>query len=101
MSKVISFKRGKTEHQEILRLHNDGYTVICPLCKSELVFQKSGVWCPKNPNHYSVHDYPGDVARKNWERTRKYMIKDKTKALKAKGYTDEQIQSEINEYYSG
>ena len=70
-NKVTSFVRGKTEHSEIVRLHNEGYAVVCPLCKSELMFQTSGVWCPKNPNHYSVHDYPSDVARNMREQTRK------------------------------
>ncbi|MBW4536113.1 MAG: hypothetical protein KME09_19435 [Pleurocapsa minor HA4230-MV1] len=99
MSKVISFKRGKTPYEEIVRLHKEGYVVICPLCKSELVFQESGVWCPKNPNHYEVHIYPGKFARKMREQSREWGIKETTKKLQKKGYTEEQIKSEIIQLY--
>lgn len=97
--KMISFDRRKAKHDDLLRLHDEGYKVICPLCKSEVVFKTSGSWCSKNPNHYETHIYPADIARKMRIKSREHRIKESTANMKKKGYTKAQIQEHIDKYY--
>ena len=97
--KIISFDRRKTRHSDLLKLHHNGYRVICPLCKSDIIFQKSGLWCSKNPNHYETHIYPADIAKSNRDLNRKWGIEKTRENLTKKGYTEAQIQVEINKYY--
>ena len=90
-NKIISFKRGKTETSQIYKWHKEGYKVICPLCKSEIVFKTSGSWCPKNLNHYSVHNYPSNIARElNRRADERQKIRDKDRG---------QTQKEADEHY--
>ena len=99
MPKRVSFKRGRTNHDYIVRMHNSGYQVICPICQSELIFHRLGVWCPKNANHYHVHYYPADIAKSRRESSRQRGIKKTIEALTAKGYSQMQIDTEISKYY--
>ena len=94
--KVISFKRSEARHSDLLKLHNDGYKVICPLCKAEIVFQKSGSWCPKNHNHYETHIYRDTGMRKKY---RQWAKQESIANMKKKGYTEERIQEHIAQYY--
>ena len=53
--KTISFDRKKAKHGDLLQLRNQGYRVICPLCKADIAFsENSGSWCSNNPNHYET-----------------------------------------------
>lgn len=99
MNKVTSFNRDTANHCDLVRLHDSGYKVICPLCKSELIFKKSGIWCPENANHYSVYNYPADIARRFRESSKQRGIEKTIKALKAKGFTQPQIDAEISKLY--
>ena len=99
-NKIISFNRHKADRYQLLKLHNEGYRVICPLCKSDIVFSKNaGSWCSKNPNHYETHIYKKSVRDELRAISRKYKAKEKAEALRKKGYTEEQIQVEIDKYY--
>ena len=98
--KIISFDRREADHYQLLKLHNEGYRVICPLCKSDIVFSKNaGSWCSKNPNHYETHIYTRE-AKEVMEKGRiKWGVRETTKNLKKKGYTEKQIQEELDKYY--
>ena len=97
--KIISFDRRKTRHSDLLKLHHNGYRVICPLCKSDIIFQKSGSWCSKNPNHYETHIYPADIAKKYRKEHKQWAKQESIANMKKKGYTEEQIRQHIAEYY--
>ena len=99
MNKITSFNRNNVNHNDLVKHHNAGHKVICPLCKSELIFQKSGVWCPVNANHYSVQNYSADIVEQTRKSSRKRGIEKTVKALEAKGYTKSQIRAEILKYY--
>ena len=97
--KITTFDRNNTSHEKLLKLHENGYKVICPLCKSEIIFYDSGSSCSKNRNHYETHFYPSNIARdyRQWSKVNR---KQKSIAnMKKKGYTEEQIQKHIAEYY--
>ena len=97
--RTISFNRYKVNHHELLKLHNDGYRVICPLYKSEIKFATSGSWCSKNPNHYETHIYSGEAKRMMRESRIERGIKKTRENLTKKGYSEAQIQAEIDKYY--
>lgn len=96
--KTITFDRHNVEHGNLMKLHKEGYRVICPLCKSDIVFsENSGSWCSKNPNHYETHIYR-NTGMRNWldmERKKKKAAI----AMKKKGYTEVQIQEHLDKYY--
>ena len=110
-NKTITFKRGKTSSKQVMQWHNEGYSVLCPLCKSELVFITSleeakikapghpGIFCPKNSNHYSVSFYLKEARESIAAISQKYEIEEMTKNLRNKSYTEDQIQAEIDKYY--
>lgn len=98
-NKTTSFNRDNVNHKDLVKLHNSGYKVICPQCESEIVFQKSGAWCSNSSKHYSVHNYPADIAE-DFRKSNKYRGLIKTvKTLESKGYTRAQMRSEILKYY--
>ena len=95
--KTISFDRHKAKHGDLLQLRNQGYRVICPLCKADIAFsENSGSWCSNNPNHYETHIYRDTGMRKKM----KQRIKQESIAnMKKKGYTEEQIRKHIAKHY--
>ena len=96
--KTIIINRYKDDPNQLHRLHEEGYKLICPYCKSELVFKTSGFWCPKNPSHYEVHRY---VRSEQTKKRRKKAMKEEAIAnMKKKGYTEAQIQEHLDKYYS-
>lgn len=97
MTKVVTFDRYKTPDREIRQLHKEGYTVVCPLCKSEILFYRTGMRCSKNSNHYDVHYYIRDRAfeRESKERRKQESIAN----MKKQGYTEVQIQEHLDKYY--
>ena len=98
--KTISFDRHKATHGQLLKLYEEGYKVICPLCKSEIVFSKNaGSWCSKNPNHYATHIYTVEARESLRAISQKYEVQELTENLHKKDYTEEQIQAEIDKYY--
>ena len=101
MSQItISFDRYKAKHGDLLELHNNGYRVICPLCKADIIFsENTGSWCSKNPNHYETHIYKKSVRDELRGISRKFQIKEMKENLTKKGYSEAQIQAEINKYY--
>ena len=99
--KVISFNTNKVNHYELQKLYNDGYRVICPLCKSDIFFSNAGSWCSKNSNHYETHIYGGEGARRMRERAKANIKKEAIEYMKKEGYTQEQIQEELNKNYKG
>lgn len=98
--KVISFDRHKAKHSELKKLRDEGYKVICPLCKSEIFFsENAGSWCSKNPNHYETHIYKASVRDEMRENLMRGDIKETREILTKKGYTEEEIGHEIAERY--
>jgi 1,2-phenylacetyl-CoA epoxidase catalytic subunit len=97
--KTITFKRGKTETSEIYKWHREGYRIVCPLCKSEIVFQESGSWCPKNPNHYEVHAYSKKAADVIGNGRQERLKQESIENMKKKGYSQSQIQEHLDKYY--
>ena len=95
--KIISFNRKNADHYALFKLHNDGYRVICPVCQSDIFFSKNaGSWCSKDTNHYENHIYRDTGRRKEYKEWAK---KETINNLRKKGYTDEQIQAELDKYY--
>ena len=95
--KTIVINRYEDDPNQLHRLHEEGYKLICPYCKSELVFQRSGIWCPKNPSHYEVHRY---VRSKKLRNDLDEMMKQEAIAnMKRKGYSEAQVQEHLDEYY--
>ena len=100
IEKIISFDRRKARHSDLLKLHKQGYRVICPLCKADIIFsENAGSWCSKNPNHYETHIYKKSVRDELRAISRKFQIKEMKENLTKKGYSEAQIQAEINKYY--
>lgn len=95
--KTIVIDRYTTDANQLHDWHNKGYKLICPLCKSELVFQRSGIWCPKNVSHFEVHEYIRNKESQN--RQREEDRRESIANMKRKGYTEAQIQMHIDKYY--
>ena len=83
--RIITFKRGKTSVDEILKWHQEGYTVVCPLCKSKLLFLdtyekaakhngRPGIFCPKNDNHYATYLWLSEPRRRVWNKFKQWKI---------------------------
>lgn len=98
--KIISFDRHKAKHSELKKLHEEGYKVICPLCKSEIFFsENAGSWCSKNPNHYETHIYKASVRDEMRENLMRRDIEETREIFTKKGYMEEEIEHEISQRY--
>ena len=98
--KTISFDRRKARHSDLVKLRDQGYRVICPLCKADIFFsENAGSWCSKNPNHYEAHIYKKSVRDKLRAISNKFGKTEAIANMKKKGYTQEQIQEHIAQYY--
>lgn len=73
--KNISFKRDKTDASDILRWHDEGYNVLCPICKSKLLIAKTaeeagenspGIFCPQNKMHIGIY-FEGGGRKRMWQ----------------------------------
>ena len=63
MSKAVVYDRKNQTSQDIIRIHKQGFDVLCPVCQSKLIFITSleeakgkapghpGIFCPISNNH--------------------------------------------------
>ena len=51
--KVISFSRKKLPNTgELRRLYDEGYTIICLICRAKLFLNPTEIGCSRNTNHF-------------------------------------------------
>ena len=108
MNKTVVYNRKKYKTADIVDFHNEGYDVLCSVCKAKLIFILSldeakikapghpGIFCPNSPDHvYTTFNFG---SRAFWEDFDKEVVELKTKNMREKGYTEEQIQAELDKY---
>lgn len=112
-NKTVIYDRSKYETRDIVNFHNEGFDVLCPVCKAKLIFILSleeckgkvpghpGIFCPNSPDHVYTTFNMG--RREFWKRFEERMLKRKSQAIsdmRKEGYTEKQIQVQIAKKYS-
>jgi hypothetical protein len=79
MKKTVIYNRNEDNIREAFELFSQGYKILCPICKSELLiladydssskYQKHlGIYCPKNENHVGIRLFLRSVREEVWKK---------------------------------
>ncbi len=84
MTKPIVYELKTSQSQEIVRLHNQGHKILCPVCHSELLVLETleeaaqqytgrpGIFCPVSENHVAVFFWLNEPREKVWNKFRQW-----------------------------
>lgn len=75
MNKIYKVDGRNADYKELLKLHEQGYKLICDKCNSELIVAVTqeeannlgvvpGIYCPLDSKHLHIHVYLKDVRDK-------------------------------------
>ena len=94
--KVITFQVNNLS--EMRRLNQEGYFIRCHRCYSEVIFNDTEIGCSRDAKHFYTFGCRklSPHVREELDRRRKNRS---IANMKKKGYTEEQIQKHIVEYY--
>ena len=111
-NKTVVYDRKKYKTADIVDFHNEGYDVLCSVCKAKLIFILSldeakikapghpGIFCPNSPDHvYTTFAISSRDFWKSFQERRTKRKKQDIADMKQKGYTEEQIQAQIAKDY--
>ena len=84
--------------KELFKLNREGYTILCPKCGAKLFFNDTEIGCSRDAKHFYTFGCRklSPHVREELDRRRKNRS---IANMKKKGYTEEQIQKHIVEYY--
>ena len=111
-NKTVVYNRKKYKTADIVNFHNEGYDVLCSVCKAKLIFILSleeakikdpghpGIFCPNSSDHVYTTFNMG--SREFWQRFEE-RVKERTKSniieMRRQGFDKQQIKKQILKDY--
>lgn len=112
MSDKVVYNRKNQTSQDIVRLYKQGIIVLCPVCKSELIFITSleeakgkapghpGIFCPTSPDHvYTTFNMNGSDYWQKFAQRMEVMKEKEVAEMRQKGCSEAEIKTFVDKNY--